>query len=140
MSTPRRVPSRVWASARRADLNAVESFAPFAAPAIVANVAGKADAMTAFWATSFLWLRLAHAIAYRLAFPFVKTLAFTLGFIAVVGISWQAIRSDRNTDATPSFPALASGEAKPVGTDRGSQTCWAYRPTLGATSRAIRRA
>jgi uncharacterized MAPEG superfamily protein len=36
--------------ADRAYLNAVESFAPFAALVIVAHVAGKANAMTAFWA------------------------------------------------------------------------------------------
>ena len=54
---PRPVP--LWGQrAHRAYLNAVESFAPFAALVIVANLAGKADAMTAFWAVSFFWLRL----------------------------------------------------------------------------------
>src|SRR5947207_1574501 len=64
--TPRPVP--LWG--RRADrtyLNAVECFAPFAALVIVAHIAGKANAMTAFWATSFFWLRLAHAVVYLLA-------------------------------------------------------------------------
>ncbi len=56
--TPRPLP--VWGKrADRAYLNAVECFAPFAALVLVAHVAGKADAMTAFWATSFFWLRLA---------------------------------------------------------------------------------
>ena len=66
--TPRPVPT--WG--RRADrtyLNAVESFAPFAALVIVAHVSGKADAMTAFWAMCFFWLRLAHAAVYLLAIP-----------------------------------------------------------------------
>ena len=85
---------RLWGQrAHRAYLNAVECFAPFAALAIVANLAGKADAMTAFWATSFFWLWLAHAVVYWLAIPFVRTLVFTLGFVAVAGVFWEVITS-----------------------------------------------
>jgi uncharacterized MAPEG superfamily protein len=89
--TPRPVP--LWG--RRADrtyINAVEAFAPFAALVLVAHVTGKANAMTAFFATCFFWLRLAHAIVYLLAIPYVRTLIFTLGFVAVAGIFWQVIR------------------------------------------------
>jgi uncharacterized MAPEG superfamily protein len=88
---PRPVP--LWGErAHRAYLNAVESFAPFAALVVVANLAGKADAMTAFWAASFFWLRLVHAIVYWLAIPFVRTLVFTLGFVSVAGIFWEVIK------------------------------------------------
>jgi uncharacterized MAPEG superfamily protein len=88
---PRPVP--LWGKrAHRAYLNAVESFAPFAALVIVAQLAGKADAMTAFWAACFFWLRLAHAAVYLLAIPYVRTLVFTLGFVAVVGIFWEVIK------------------------------------------------
>ena len=49
--TPRPVP--FWGMrANRAYVNAVESFAPFAALVIVAHLAGKANATTAFLATS----------------------------------------------------------------------------------------
>jgi len=83
--TPRKVP--LWGQrANRAHLNAVESFAPFAALVLIAHVAGKADAATAFWAMAFFWLRLAHAVVYWLAFPFVRTVIFTLGWIAVVAL------------------------------------------------------
>jgi uncharacterized MAPEG superfamily protein len=88
---PRPVP--LWG--KRADRtygNAVESFAPFAALVIVAHVSGKANAMTAFWAVRFFWLRLAHAIVYLLAIPYVRTLIFTLGFVAVAGIFWEVIK------------------------------------------------
>jgi uncharacterized MAPEG superfamily protein len=88
--TPRPLP--FWGRrADRAYLNAVETFAPFAALVIVAQLAGKADAMTAFWAMCFFWLRLAHAVVYLLAAPFVRTLIFTLGFVCVVGIFWEVI-------------------------------------------------
>src|SRR5271169_106217 len=88
--SPRPVP--LWGQrVHRAFLNAVESFAPFAALVIVAQLAGKANGMTAFWATSFFWLRLVHAIVYGLAIPFVRTLVFTLGFVCVAGIFWEVI-------------------------------------------------
>ena len=89
--TPRPVP--LWGQrAHRAYLNAVECFAPFAALVIVAHIAGKADAMTAFWATCYFWLRLIHAVVFWLAIPFVRTLVFTLGFVAIVGIFWELIK------------------------------------------------
>lgn len=88
---PRPVP--LWGKrAERAYLNAIECFAPFAALVIVANLAGKADAMTAFWTACFFWLRLVHAIVYLLAVPYIRTIVFTLGFVAVVGIFVEVIR------------------------------------------------
>jgi uncharacterized MAPEG superfamily protein len=88
---PRPIP--LWGKrADRAYMNAIETFAPFAALVIVAHLAGKADAMTAFWAVCYFWLRLAHAAVYWLAIPFVRTLVFTLGFVALVGIFWEVIK------------------------------------------------
>jgi uncharacterized MAPEG superfamily protein len=88
---PRPVP--LWGQrAARAYLNAVECFAPFAALVIIAHVAQKADAMTAFWATCFFWLRLAHAVVYLLAIPYIRTLVFTLGFVSVAGIFLEVIK------------------------------------------------
>ena len=51
-------PVPLWGKrADRAYMNAVETFAPFAALVLVAHVAGKANGMTAFFAASFFWLR-----------------------------------------------------------------------------------
>lgn len=89
--TPRPVP--LWGTrAHRAYLNAVEVFAPFAALVIVAHLAGKADAMTGFWALCFFWLRLIHAAVYLLAVPYIRTLVFTLGFVSVAGIFWEVVK------------------------------------------------
>jgi uncharacterized MAPEG superfamily protein len=89
--TPRPLPP--WGKrADRAYLNAVECFAPFAALVIIAHVIGKANAMTAFWAMCFFWLRLAHAVVYLLGIPYVRTLVFTLGFVSVAGIFWELIK------------------------------------------------
>ena len=89
--SPRPVP--LWGKrADRAYLNAVEVFAPFAALVIIAQITGRANAMTAFWAMFFFWMRLGHAIVYLLAVPYVRTLLFTLGFVAVAGIFWEVIK------------------------------------------------
>jgi uncharacterized MAPEG superfamily protein len=89
--TPRAVP--LWGQrTHRAYLNAIECFAPFAALVITAHIAGKANGMTTFWAMSFFWLRLAHAIVYWAAVPYLRTVVFTLGFICVAGLFWEVIR------------------------------------------------
>jgi uncharacterized MAPEG superfamily protein len=89
--TPRPLP--LWGQRlNRVHQNAVEVFAPFAALVLVAQITSKADAMTAFWAALFFWARVAHAIVFALGWPFVRTVAFTIGFIAVVGIFWEIVR------------------------------------------------
>lgn len=89
--TPRPVP--LWGKrADRTYLNAVEVFAPFAALVIVIHIAGKANAMTAFWAMSFFWLRVAHAIVYLLAVPYLRTVIFVLGFVSVAGLFWELMK------------------------------------------------
>ena len=83
--TPRPVP--LWGRrADRAYINAVETFAPFAALVILIHIAGKENATTAFLAMSYFWLRVAHAIVYWAAIPLIRTLVFTLGFATVVAL------------------------------------------------------
>ena len=77
--------------ANRAQLNAVESFAPFAALVIVAELTHEANATTTLLAACFFWLRLAHAAVYLLGIPYVRTGIFTLGYFALVGIFWQLV-------------------------------------------------
>jgi uncharacterized MAPEG superfamily protein len=90
---PTQRPLPAWGKrADRTYINAVETFAPFAALVIAAHLAGKADAMTAFWAMWFFWVRLAHAAVYLLGIAYVRTLLFTLGYVAVVGIFWELIK------------------------------------------------
>ena len=47
--------------------------------------------MTAFWAMAFFWLRLAHAVVFLFAVPFIRTLVFTLGFVCVCGLAWSVL-------------------------------------------------
>ena len=88
---PRPVPS--WGHrAHRVYLNAIEVFAPFAALVVVTHLTGKANAMTAFWSASFFWLRLAHAVVYWAGLPYLRTILFTLAFVAELGIFWELIK------------------------------------------------
>ncbi|HLX18267.1 MAG TPA: MAPEG family protein [Bradyrhizobium sp.] len=89
--TPRPVP--LWGKrADRVHVNAVEAFAPFAALVIVIHLAGKANPTTAFLAMSYFWLRVAHAVVYLLGIPYLRTLIFTLGYVAVIGLFWELIK------------------------------------------------
>ncbi len=83
--TPRPVP--LWGKrADRAYLNAVETFAPFAVLVILIQLTGKNNSMTAFWAMSFFWLRVAHAIVYWAAIPYIRTVIFVLGYVTIIGL------------------------------------------------------
>jgi uncharacterized MAPEG superfamily protein len=83
--TPRPVP--LWGKrAERAYMNAVETFAPFAALVVLIQLTGKADSMTAFWAMSYFWLRVAHAIVFWAAIPYIRTIAFVLAYVCIIGL------------------------------------------------------
>ncbi len=85
-------PVPLWAQrANRAHLNAVEVFAPFAALVLVAHATGQSNATTAMWAAIFFWSRVAHALVYYFAVPFVRTLVFAVGTVAIVGLFWEVI-------------------------------------------------
>lgn len=77
--------------AHRAYLNAVETFAPFAALVLITHVAGKETSTTATLTMAYFWLRLIHAVVFSFAIPYVRTLVFTLGWLCVVGLSWHVI-------------------------------------------------
>src|SRR5277367_5741063 len=84
---PAQRPVPLWGQrADRVYMNAVETFAPFAALVILVQLTGKADTMTAFWAQSFFWLRIVHAVVYWAAIPYIRTVVFTLGFVCIIGL------------------------------------------------------
>jgi uncharacterized MAPEG superfamily protein len=82
--TPRPLPN--WGKrADRTYINAVETFAPFAALVILIQILGKSNTMTAFWAMSYFWLRLAHAVVFLLGIPYIRTVIFVLAYVCIVG-------------------------------------------------------
>jgi uncharacterized MAPEG superfamily protein len=90
---PKARPVPLWGHrAERTHLNAVETFAPFAALVLLVQVTGKSNAMTAFWAISYFWLRVAHAIVYLAAIPFIRTVIFTLAYVCIVGLFVELVK------------------------------------------------
>jgi uncharacterized MAPEG superfamily protein len=90
---PSQRPLPAWGKrADRAYLNAIETFAPFAALVILIQLTGKANGMTAFWAMSFFWLRVAHAVVFWAAIPYVRTILFTLGYVAILGLFYELMK------------------------------------------------
>ncbi|MEM8686842.1 MAG: MAPEG family protein [Pseudomonadota bacterium] len=81
-----------WARrCRRAHMNLIENFAPFAALVLVLHVAGKADPSTATAAAVFFFARMLHAIVYIADIPYVRTLAFAVGWLVCFYLLWQAL-------------------------------------------------
>jgi uncharacterized MAPEG superfamily protein len=86
-------PLPLWGTrANRLYLNAVETFAPFAALVILIQVTGKNDSMTAFWATSYFWLRVIHAVVFLVAVPYIRTIVFVLGYVCVIGLFVELVK------------------------------------------------
>jgi uncharacterized MAPEG superfamily protein len=87
---PTQRPLPPWGKrADRAYLNAIETFAPFAALVILIHLAAKANATTAILAASFFWLRVAHAVVFWAAIPYVRTIVFTLGYVVILGLFYE---------------------------------------------------
>jgi uncharacterized MAPEG superfamily protein len=73
----------------RAHANLVENLAVFAILVLVAHVAGKANAATAYGAVLFFWARVAHFVVYTLGIPWVRTVAFGVGIAGEIMILRQ---------------------------------------------------
>jgi uncharacterized MAPEG superfamily protein len=81
-----------WARRMKAaHANAIENLAVFATLVLVANAAGISNGATMFAASLYFWSRLAHLAAYTLALPWVRTLAFTGGFVAQAIFAWHLV-------------------------------------------------
>ncbi len=76
-----------WAGrAQRAHNNMLESLLIFAALVLVAQVAGKTNAMTAFGAQVFFWARLAYAPVYVIGIPGLRTALWGVSFAGLLQI------------------------------------------------------
>lgn len=83
-------PQSPWAQRlMKAHANAVENLVVFAALVLLADALGISGAAISASAVVYFWARVVHAIAYALALPWVRTLAFTVGFLSQVCIAWQ---------------------------------------------------
>jgi uncharacterized MAPEG superfamily protein len=74
-------PLAPWAQRMKAaHYNAVENLVVFAALVLVAHVAGVKGEATAMACVIYFWARVVHLAAYTFKVPWVRTLAFVIGW------------------------------------------------------------
>lgn len=85
-------PQSPWAQRlMKAHNNAVENLVVFAALVLIANALGVSGPAIASSAMVYFWARVVHALAYTFALPWVRTLAFAVGFMSQACIAWQIL-------------------------------------------------
>ena len=85
-------PQSLWAQRlMHAHANAVENLVVFAALVLTANAAGVNSGAIATAAVVYFWARVVHAVAYTFGVPWVRTLAFAVGFLCQAVIAWQIL-------------------------------------------------
>jgi uncharacterized MAPEG superfamily protein len=85
-------PQSPWAvRLMKAHLNAVENLVIFAALVLAAHALGVSNSAIATAAVVYFWARVVHAAAYTLAIPWVRTLAFAVGFFGQATVAWQIL-------------------------------------------------
>lgn len=81
-------PIAPWAQRlKAAHYNAVENLVVFAPLVLVAEVVGVHGPAIGIAACVYFWARVVHAVAYTLAIPWVRTLAFATGVAMQVWIA-----------------------------------------------------
>jgi len=81
-----------WAGrAQRAHRNMLESLLLFVALVLVAQVAGKLNAMTALGAQLFFWSRLAYAGVYLAGIPWLRTGVWAVSVVGLLLIFIQLL-------------------------------------------------
>jgi uncharacterized MAPEG superfamily protein len=70
--------------ARRAHLNMIENMVLFAPLLVIADIAGRDDAMTELGAQMFFWARLAYAILYIAGVPYLRTAAWAVSAVGML--------------------------------------------------------
>ena len=85
-------PQSPWAQRMMAaHANAVENLAVFAALVLLAQDAGVSNTATIVACMVYFWARVVHLLAYTAAMPWVRTLAFAVGFFCQMTLAWQLL-------------------------------------------------
>jgi uncharacterized MAPEG superfamily protein len=81
--SPKDKPQSPWAQRLYfAHTNAVDNLVIFAPLVLILDSLGRSTQTTAIACAVYFWARLAHALVYALGVPVLRTLAFTVGFLA----------------------------------------------------------
>lgn len=83
-------PLAPWAARlKAAHYNAVENLVLFAPLVLVLNAVGISNDTTVLACSVFFWARLVHVIAYTFAVPWLRTLAFAVGWASIIVLLLQ---------------------------------------------------
>jgi uncharacterized MAPEG superfamily protein len=86
-------PHSLWAiRMMAAHDNAIENLVIFAPLVLIAHELGVSNAITVWACIIYFWARLIHLVAYTLGVPYVRTLAFSVGFFAQAAIAIEIFR------------------------------------------------
>lgn len=89
---PNPKPLAPWASRlKAAHYNAIENLAVFATLVLVANAMHLSNHAIEQSCVVYFWARVVHVLAYTFAIPWVRTLAFVVGFLAQLCIAWHLL-------------------------------------------------
>ena len=85
-------PLSAWAArTKAAHYNAVENLVVFAALVLIANAAGVSNDITVLACKVYFWARVVHLLSYTMAIPWVRTLAFAVGWACQIAIILQLL-------------------------------------------------
>ena len=87
-------PHAPWAERMmKAHTNAVENLVVFGTLVLIAQAAGIAatNAIVATACMVYFWARVVHVVVYTLGIPWLRTLAFTVGFFCQAAIALQLL-------------------------------------------------
>lgn len=85
-------PMAAWANRMKAaHYNAIENLAVFAALVLIAHVAGVKEEATALACVIYFWARVVHFAVYTFGIPWVRTLAFVVGFGCQITLAWKIL-------------------------------------------------
>ncbi|EPR14784.1 MULTISPECIES: MAPEG family protein [Sphingobium] len=85
-------PLSPWARRlRAAHANAIENLVVFAALVLAAELSSISTPIIVAAGWLYLWSRILHAVIYALGIPWLRTIAFTGGFVAQMMVAWALV-------------------------------------------------
>lgn len=85
-------PLAIWATRMKAaHYNAVENLVVFAVLVLAAHAAGVNNEVTALACGIYFWTRVVHLVVHTFGIPWIRTLAFVVGFGCQVTLAWQIL-------------------------------------------------
>jgi uncharacterized MAPEG superfamily protein len=76
---------------KAAHYNAVENLVVFVALVLIADALNIRNEATAAACATYFWARLVHLLVYTFGIPWLRTLAFAVGFVSCLVLAWQIL-------------------------------------------------